>query len=95
MYLLDKFNNGAYYYKIYDESTDELIYSKGFDSYFKEYQTSSDAQNGIKRSYHESALIPYPKQTIKLSIEKRDDKNILSEIYVESSFIMLENCIYM
>jgi len=79
--LLDQYNNGAYYYKIYDESSNELIYSKGFDSYFKEYQTSSDARNGLKRSYHETALIPYPKYSVKLSIEKRDDKNILKEIF--------------
>jgi len=34
--LIDNFNNGAYYYKIYDEATGKLIFSKGFDSYFKE-----------------------------------------------------------
>jgi len=79
--LLDNFNNGAYYYKIYDKTSGELIYSKGFDSYFKEYQTSSNALNGINRSYHESALFPYPKNSIKLSIEKRDDQNLLQEIY--------------
>jgi hypothetical protein len=79
--LLDNFNNGAYYYKIYDLESGKLIYSKGFDSYFKEYQTSGDARKGIKRSYHESALIPYPKNKVRLSIEKRDDKNKLNEIY--------------
>jgi len=79
--LFDRFNNGAYYYKVYEEASGALIYSKGFDSYFKEYQTSSDAQNGIQRSYHESALIPYPKNPVKLSVEKRDDKNLLNEIY--------------
>lgn len=79
--LLDNFNNGTYYYKIYDKGTEQLIYSKGFDSYFKEYQTSGDAQNGIKRSYHESALIPYPKSEIIFTIEKRNDQNILNEIY--------------
>lgn len=79
--LVDNFNNGAYYYKIYDEASGKLIYSKGFDSYFKEYQTSDDAINGIKKAFHESALIPFPKIKIKFSIEKRDSKNILNEIY--------------
>jgi IgA Peptidase M64/Peptidase M64 N-terminus len=81
MNLLDNFNNGAYYYKVYDEASNELIYSKGFDSYFKEYQTSSDAQNGVNRSYHESALIPYPKKSVKITIEKRDDQNKLKELF--------------
>lgn len=79
--LLDEFNNGAYYYKIYDEDSNTLIFSKGFDSYFKEYQTSQNAQEGIKRTYHESALIPFPKNKVRLSIQKRDDKNILNEIF--------------
>ncbi|MCB9210897.1 MAG: peptidase M64 [Ignavibacteriales bacterium] len=79
--LLDEFNNGAYYYKLYDEASNTLIFSKGFDSYFKEYQTSQNAQEGIKRTYHESALIPFPKNKVRLSIQKRDDKNILNEIF--------------
>ncbi|MCP5064821.1 MAG: hypothetical protein GY936_20570 [Ignavibacteriae bacterium] len=33
--LIDNFNNGAYYYKIYDKTTGNLIFSKGFDSYLK------------------------------------------------------------
>jgi hypothetical protein len=79
--LIDSFNNGKYYVKIYDGSSGELIFSKGFDTYFGEYQTSSDGENGKKRTYHESAIIPYPKSSIKFSIEKRDDKNLLKEIF--------------
>ncbi len=81
--LIDNFNNGAYYYKIYDEASGKLIYSKGFDSYFKEYQTSDQAINGIKKAFQESALIPFPKNKIKFSIEKRDKQNNLNEIYSE------------
>ncbi len=90
--LIDNFNNGAYYYKVYDSVTDELIYSKGFDSFFKEYQTSEEAQRGTNRTYHESALIPYPKNHVKLSVLKRDNNNILNEIYsvtIDPSDIMI------
>ncbi len=79
--LVDNFNNGAYYYKIYDAASGKLIYSKGFDSYFKEYQTSDDGINGIKKSYHESAIIPFPKNKVKFSLEKRDKQNKLNEIF--------------
>jgi hypothetical protein len=41
--LIDSLDYGAYYHKIYDRSSGELIYSRGFDSYFKEYQTSAPA----------------------------------------------------
>ncbi len=79
--LIDNFNNGAYYIKIYDAAANVLIYSKGFDSYFKEYQTSEDAAQGIKRTYHESAVIPCPKAKIIFSLEKRDRTNNLNEVF--------------
>jgi hypothetical protein len=80
--LIDNFNNGKYYVKVYDATTNRLIFSKGFDSYFGEYQTSSNAIKGIKKAYHESALIPLPKEKIKFSIEKRDAENNLKELFL-------------
>ena len=75
--LIDKFNNGRYYAHIYDLSSNKLIYSKGFDSYFGEYQSSGDAASGIKRSYHESVLMPSPKSKIKFVLSKRNKDNEL------------------
>lgn len=79
--LIDNFNNGKYYAKVYDAASNKLIFSKGFDSYFGEYQTSSNAIKEIKKAYHESALIPLPKEKVKLSIEKKDAENNLKEIF--------------
>ncbi len=79
--LIDNFNNGKYYVKVYDLPSNRLIFSKGFDSYFGEYQTSSNAIKGIKKAYHESALIPIPKEKIKFTIEKRNAENLLAEIF--------------
>jgi IgA Peptidase M64/Peptidase M64 N-terminus len=79
--LIDNFNNGKYYYKIYDAASQTLIYSKGFDSYFGEYKTGDDGLKGIKRTYHESAIIPFPKQKIIFAVEMRGKDNLLSEIY--------------
>ena len=79
--LIDNFNNGKYYFKVYDDSTNTLIYSKGFDSYFGEYQTSDDAHKGVQKAYSESAIIPSPKNKIRFVVEKRDDKNMLNVIY--------------
>jgi hypothetical protein len=78
---IDTFNNGKYYIKVYDAASDELLYSKGFDSYFGEYQTSGPAAEGVKRTYHESALIPCPIKPVRFTIEKRDRENILHEIF--------------
>jgi len=81
MYLIDEFNVGRYYVKIYDKNSETLIYSKGFDSYFGEYQTSKAALNGIKKTFHESALIPYPKQKIIFTLERRNKENKLNEFF--------------
>ncbi len=79
--LVDMFNNGKYYFKIYDSASGNLIYSKGFGSYFGEYQTSAKAADGIQRTFHESALLPYPKQKIIFVLEKRNRQNELAEIF--------------
>jgi hypothetical protein len=79
--LIDSFNNGRYYVKIYDLASDKLIFSKGFDSYFGEYKTTENAIKGMKRTYYESALIPYPKKEIRFVLEVRDRKNALSPFF--------------
>jgi hypothetical protein len=82
--LIDRFNNGSYYAKIYDKKSGNLIYSKGFDTYFREYKSTRDALSGKKRSYHESILIPTPKSEFVFSLERRDDKNDLYFFYSDT-----------
>jgi hypothetical protein len=79
--LIDNFNNGRYYVKIYDAASNTLIYSKGFDSYFGEYQTSQPALDGIQRTFQESAIIPYPKNKILFTMENRNRENQLQQFF--------------
>ena len=79
--LIDNLNNGKYYHKIYDASTNKLIYSKGFDTFFGEYASSRDGRDGVRRSFHESAIIPYPKNKIVFAMEKREESNQMTEIF--------------
>ena len=79
--LVDQLNYGAYYHKIYDQETGELIYSKGFDSYFKEYQVSTPAIEGKVKQFHETAIVPFPKSKIIFVLEKRDKAGKLSEVF--------------
>ena len=81
VHLLDEFNIGRYLVKIYDKESGELIYSKGFDSYFGEYKTSTDAIDGVKKTFHETANIPYPKKEIIFAMERRDKKNKYYEFF--------------
>jgi hypothetical protein len=79
--LLDKFDNGRYYAKVYDVPSGRLIFSKGWDSYFGEYKTTGQALRGLKKTYHETVLIPYPKKKIKFTLEVRNRENILQLLF--------------
>ena len=79
--LIDPFDLGKYLLKIHDANSKLLIYSKGFSTYFGEYQTTSPAKAGIKKTYHETVLLPYPKIKIRLSLNVRDRKNQLKSLF--------------
>jgi len=80
-YLIDDLNLERYCAKIYDAASNSLIFSKGFDSYFGEYKTSSEGIEGVKKTFHESVLIPYPKNKIIFTLERRDQKQKLFEFF--------------
>jgi hypothetical protein len=79
--LIDGLDYGAYYHKVYDADSGTLIFSRGFDSYFKEYQTSPRAKEGIKKTFHESAIVPCPREKIVFALEKRHKEGHLEEIF--------------
>ena len=79
--LIYPFNNGRYFIKIYDVKSKSLIYSKGFNSYFGEYKTTDLAGKGVRRTFHETAMIPYPKEKIRFVIEYRGKNNDLKSLF--------------
>jgi hypothetical protein len=79
--LIDRFNNGKYEIKVYNVASNRLIYSKGYATYFGEYTTTTPAIQGIKRTYHETVLIPYPKKPVLLVFERRNKQNILEPLF--------------
>ena len=79
--LIDSFNNGRYYVKVFDQETRKLIFSKGFDCYFDEYKTTAPALDGEKKTFHESILMPFPKRKVTFSLESRNRENILKPIF--------------
>lgn len=74
-HLIDPFGLGRYSVKVYDAATGTLIFSKGFDSYFGEYRTSDGGVKGVPRTFHESALLPFPKKPIRFTVETKDRQN--------------------
>jgi len=81
-HLIDTFNNGRYYAELYDMSTNQLIFSHGYDSYFAEYRTTAPALEGKSRTYHESVLLPEPKNKCLLVIRERQKNNLLEKKFV-------------
>lgn len=79
--LIDPFMRGRYCARVYDVASGQLIFARGFDSLFGEYKTTDEALKGIKRAFHESVLIPYPKNKITLAIEVRDKNNNFHQIF--------------
>ncbi len=79
--LIDSFNNGKYEIKVYDVASNRLIYSRGYATYFGEYTTTDPAIKGVKRTYHETVLVPYPKKPVLLVFESRNKKNILEPLF--------------
>lgn len=69
--LVDTLNYGTYTHVLYNMDGD-MIYSRGFDSYFKEYQTSNEAINGIPKTFHESAIVPMPKTEVYFALLQKD-----------------------
>ncbi|RPJ70231.1 MAG: hypothetical protein EHM20_15620 [Alphaproteobacteria bacterium] len=80
---IQPFELGIYKVSVEDLEYKRLIYSKGYTTLFAEYQTTEAALSGIKRTFHESVLIPYPKRPFRLIIEKRDRYNKLSPLFIK------------
>ncbi|HOJ38338.1 MAG TPA: M64 family metallopeptidase [Ignavibacteriales bacterium] len=78
--LIDKFNYGNYYVKIYDSLTNQLIYSRGYSTLFGEWQTTDEAKI-LKRVFNETVTFPFPKNTVKLELLSRNSKGIFETKY--------------
>ena len=72
---------GGYYAKIYTADSGQLIWSRGFSSYFGEWRTTGPAGKGVLRTYHESVLAPLPKAPVEFALELRDADGVLQEFF--------------
>jgi len=78
--LVDTFDYGNYYVKVFNKSNDSLLYSRGFSSLFREWQTTNEAKK-IQRSFSEAVVFPYPKQIVDVVIYSRNWDGIFEEKY--------------
>lgn len=92
--LIDDFNYGKYYLKIYSLLNDSLIYSRGYSTLFGEWQTTAEAKK-MWRTFSETVVFPYPKDSIRLELHARNwegqfEKTFERIIYPENLYIIKE-----
>ncbi len=81
VHLVDCLDLGRYLAVATDVASGEVIFSRGFDSYFGEWATTGPAAAGVRRTYHESVLMPLPKTPIRFSLEARRTDGTMAEIF--------------
>jgi hypothetical protein len=97
--LVTPLEYGEYMIRLIDKASGNCIYSLGFSTLFNEWQTTAEAKS-IRRAYHQSAIMPYPKMPCTFEIylrnkEQRFDKIYSLEVDPASYFIRVEppvNC---
>jgi hypothetical protein len=68
--LIDTFRFGEMMLEVFDSLTGSLIYSRGYSTLFKEWQTTDEAITN-ERAYSESVFMPFPKRTVNITILER------------------------
>lgn len=70
--LLDTLNLGDSFVKVSDLQTSKLLYSRGYSTYFGEWQTTDEAIGGSWRTFQETVRFPFPKRKAVVSFYRRD-----------------------
>ncbi|MBK9303910.1 MAG: peptidase M64 [bacterium] len=83
VHLVDCLDLGRYLAVATDVASGEVIFSRGFDSYFGEWATTGPASEGVRRTYHESVLMPLPKAPIRFSLEARRADGTMAEVFAQ------------
>lgn len=69
---IDDSNLGLYFFEVHDQASGKLLYSRGFNSVYGEWVTTTEAGAAI-RTFSESLRFPAPAAPVKVIVKKRDD----------------------
>lgn len=78
--LIDTCDMGTYRYRLFDEQSNRLLFSKGFCPLFQEWQTTDEAKVQ-KRGFYQVAIFPFPKKMCRLVIEERTWEGDFAEVF--------------
>ncbi|MDP1622231.1 MAG: M64 family metallopeptidase [Bacteroidales bacterium] len=84
--LIDPFGYGTYRYAAYDSVSAKLLFSRGFSTLFQEWKGTNEATK-MKRAWPMTAVMPFPKNSIRFVIEKRsfetNEFELMFERYID------------
>ena len=72
---------GRYLARLFEVTTGQVLFARSFDSYFGEYRTTPAAGKGVRRTFSESLLVPFPRHTVKLTIDARAPDGALHQVF--------------
>jgi hypothetical protein len=78
--LVDTLKYGQHFLEVYDEASNELIYSRGYGSLFGEWQTTIEAKT-VVRSFAETVLFPFPKNPVKVLLYSRNRNGLFDSVF--------------
>ena len=78
--LIDPFNFGTNRVKVVDALTNTLIYSRGYNTLFREWQTTDEATR-MERCYEESVSVPMPRNEAYIILEIRNFDGEFEEVF--------------
>jgi len=75
--LIDKLEFGNYIVKVFEPGTDHLLFSKGYQNLYGEWQTTDEAKK-VTKTFEESVVVPFPKKTVEVAFFRKDwDDNLI------------------
>ena len=76
--LIDKLEYGNYIVKVYEPGTDHLLFSKGYQNLYGEWQTTAEASK-VTKTFDESVIVPFPKKQVEVVLYRKDWEGRLLE----------------
>ncbi len=77
---IDTFHYGSFRFRIFDVEKDILIFSKGFNTLFQEWQSTPEAKKE-NRVFYQCVVFPFPKERVRLEIEARNWQGEFNAVY--------------
>jgi len=79
--LVSPFDYGRYRLDVFDVATNARVFSRGFDTMFAEYKTTTPALEGRKRVFERSLRFPAPRRPVLFVVSARDKQHLLHPVF--------------